>query len=118
MDRFGVGALGIEPRASGAHREGFFRSIVKGWHYAWRNESVRAGILCTTAVSLLIFPFATLLPVFARDLLGVGAFGEAGAVTTNDPGLASTMRRLRELRAAAARVRTKTSRSDLTDPAT
>ena len=37
---------------------------------------MRAGILCTTAVSLLIFPFATLLPVFARDLLGVGASGQ------------------------------------------
>ncbi len=66
----------VAPRASGAHREGFFHSIVKGWHYAWHNESVRAGILCTTAVSLLIFPFATLLPVFARDLLGVGASGQ------------------------------------------
>jgi predicted MFS family arabinose efflux permease len=47
-----------------------------GWKYAWRNESVRAGILCTTAVCLLIFPFATLLPVFARDLLNVGASGQ------------------------------------------
>jgi MFS family permease len=66
----------LAPRASGAHRERFIHSIVKGWHYAWHNESVRAGILCTTAVSLLIFPFATLLPVFARDLLGVGASGQ------------------------------------------
>jgi MFS family permease len=66
----------VAPHASGVHRERFVHSIVKGWRYAWHNESVRAGILCTTAVSLLIFPFATLLPVFARDLLGVGASGQ------------------------------------------
>jgi hypothetical protein len=36
---------------------------------------VRAGILCTTIVCTLMFPFTTLLPVFARDLLGVGAEG-------------------------------------------
>jgi MFS family permease len=66
----------VPPHAKGAHREPFAQSIVKGWKYAWHNESVRAGILCTTAVSLLIFPFATLLPVFARDLLGVGASGQ------------------------------------------
>lgn len=66
----------VPPRATDAHREPFVHSIVKGWRYAWHNESVRAGILCTTAVSLLIFPFTTLLPVFARDLLGVGASGQ------------------------------------------
>jgi predicted MFS family arabinose efflux permease len=71
-------ALMLRPVAPRAHeqREPFFQSIVKGWHHAWHNQPVRAGILCTTAVSLLIFPFATLLPVFARDLLGVGASGQ------------------------------------------
>ncbi|MDB5812086.1 MAG: hypothetical protein JWN94_4208 [Betaproteobacteria bacterium] len=63
-------------RAKGAQREPFMQSIVKGWQYAWHNEPVRAGIFVTTATSLLIFPFATLLPVFARDLLGVGASGQ------------------------------------------
>jgi predicted MFS family arabinose efflux permease len=62
--------------ATKARRESFARSIVEGWKFSWRNESVRAGILCTTVVSTLIFPFTTLLPVFARDLLGVGAEGQ------------------------------------------
>ena len=66
----------VAPRAPGAHREPFLDSIVMGWRYAWHNEPVRAGILCTTATSLLIFPFTVLLPVFARDLLGVGASGQ------------------------------------------
>ena len=59
-----------------ARRETFVHSIVEGWKFAWRNEAVRSGITCTTIVSLLIFPFTTLLPVFARDLLGVGASGQ------------------------------------------
>jgi len=31
------------------------------------NQTVRAGILTTTIVCTLMFPFTTLLPVFARD---------------------------------------------------
>jgi predicted MFS family arabinose efflux permease len=59
-----------------ARRESYVHSIVEGWKFAWHNEPVRAGILCTTFVSTLMFPFTTLLPVFARDLLGVGASGQ------------------------------------------
>lgn len=62
--------------AATASRESFARSIVEGWKFSWRNQSVRAGILCTTIVCTLMFPFTTLLPVFARDLLGVGAQGQ------------------------------------------
>lgn len=62
--------------ANKGRRESFARSIVEGWKFSWRNQPVRAGILCTTIVSALMFPFTTLLPVFARDLLGVGAQGQ------------------------------------------
>ena len=71
--------LPMPPRgddADKARRESYTQSIIQGWKYAWHNEPVRAGILCTTIVSILIYPFATLLPVFARDLLGVGASGQ------------------------------------------
>ena len=61
---------------AGTHRESFVESIGKGWKFAWHNEAIRASILCTMIVSMLIFPFTTLLPVFARDLLGVGAGGQ------------------------------------------
>jgi predicted MFS family arabinose efflux permease len=57
-------------------RESFAQSIVEGWKFSWRNESVRAGILCTTIVCALMFPFTTLLPVFARDILAVGPQGQ------------------------------------------
>jgi MFS family permease len=63
------------------HRESFGQSIIGGWKFTWRSEPVRAGIMCTMIVSLLISPFTTLLPVFARDLLGVGARGQGFLLT-------------------------------------
>ncbi len=69
-------SLPPDANAANKRRESFTHSIVEGWRFAWRNEAVRTGILCTTAVSMLIFPFTALLPVFARDLLGVGAGGQ------------------------------------------
>ena len=56
----------------------FGQSIVEGWTFSWRNEEVRAGLLIMMCASLFIVPFTTLLPVFARDLLGVGATGQGG----------------------------------------
>jgi len=65
-----------EERTGTARRESFARSIIEGWKFSWHNQTVRAGILCTTIVCALMFPFTTLLPVFARDLLRVGAEGQ------------------------------------------
>jgi len=76
-----------EPSAStsgygrGAHGVSFGQSIVEGWTFSWRNEAVRTGLLIMMCASLFIIPFTTLLPVFARDLLGVGATGQGGLLT-------------------------------------
>jgi MFS family permease len=59
----------------------FAQSIVEGWTFSWRNKTVRTGLLITMCASLFIMPFTTLLPVFARDLLGVGATGQGGLLT-------------------------------------
>lgn len=59
----------------------FAQSIVEGWTFSWRNEAVRTGLLITMCASLFIMPFTTLLPVFARDLLHVGATGQGGLLT-------------------------------------
>jgi MFS family permease len=59
----------------------FAQSIVEGWTFSWRSEEVRAGLLIMMCASLFIVPFTTLLPVFARDLLGVGATGQGGLLT-------------------------------------
>lgn len=76
-----------ERRARAAGADGspdsisFGRSIVEGWRFSWRNESVRAGLLVAMFASLFISPFTTLLPVFARDLLEVGATGQGLLLT-------------------------------------
>jgi MFS family permease len=59
----------------------FGQSIVEGWRFSWRNDAVRAGLLIMMCASLFIVPFTTLLPVFARDLLGVGATGQGVLLT-------------------------------------
>jgi MFS family permease len=69
----------------GAHAAGvesFGQSIIEGWKFSWRNEAVRTGLLIVTFASLFIVPFTTLLPVFARDLLGVGARGQGLLLTS------------------------------------
>jgi MFS family permease len=58
------------------HGESFVQSIIEGWRFSWRNEAVRASLLIVICSSIFIIPFMTLLPVFARDVLHVGATGQ------------------------------------------
>jgi MFS family permease len=58
------------------HDESFTRSILEGWKFSWHNEAVRASLLVVICASIFIIPFMTLLPVFARDILHVGATGQ------------------------------------------
>jgi len=68
-------------RGHSAHRESFGQSIIEGWKFSWRNEVVRTALLIVMFVSLFIGPFTTLLPVFARDILQVGATGQGLLLT-------------------------------------
>jgi len=68
-------------RGRTTHGASFGQSIVEGWTFSWRTEEVRAGLLIMMCASLFIVPFTTLLPVFARDLLGIGATGQGGLLT-------------------------------------
>ena len=56
--------------------ESFGKSIVEGWKFSWRSDAVRASLLIVACSSIVIIPFMTLLPVFARDILHVGATGQ------------------------------------------
>jgi MFS family permease len=62
--------------------ESFGESVIAGWKFSWRNQEVRAGLLVVTFASLLLIPFSTLLPVFARDILAVGAKGQGLLLTS------------------------------------
>ena len=63
-------------RINHGHDESFGKSILDGWKFSWRNEAVRASLLIVVCSSIFIIPFMTLLPVFARDVLHVGATGQ------------------------------------------
>ena len=58
-----------------SHKESFGQSIIEGWKFSWRKMEVRSGIVVVIIAALFMIPFSTLLPVFARDLLHVGARG-------------------------------------------
>jgi MFS family permease len=64
------------PHDDPANSESLGHSIIEGWKFSWRNEAVRASLLIVVFASLFIIPFMTLLPVFARDILKVGAHGQ------------------------------------------
>src|SRR4029450_11857081 len=64
------------------HGESFGQSIVEGWKFSWRKVEVRSGILVVIIAALFMIPFSTLLPVFARDLLHVGAQGQGLLLTS------------------------------------
>jgi MFS family permease len=74
---------------SGFHGS-FGRSIIEGWKFSWRNEAVRTALLVVMFASLFIVPFTTLLPVFARDILGVGASGQGLLLTAMGAGALAT----------------------------
>jgi predicted MFS family arabinose efflux permease len=79
----------LAPMTHGAHaarRASFAQSIVDGWKLSWENRTVRAGLSCVMLVSLFVIPFTTLLPVFARDLLAVGASGQGLMLTAMGAG--------------------------------
>jgi MFS family permease len=71
----------VERSSHALRRESFARSILEGWKFSLRSEPVRAGLLCTMLAHFFIVPFTTLLPVFARDLLQVGANGQGLLLT-------------------------------------
>ena len=63
-------------------KESFGQSIIEGWKFSLRKMEVRSGILVVIIAALFMIPFSTLLPVFARDLLHVGARGQGLLLTS------------------------------------
>lgn len=52
-----------------------WQSLVEGFAYARARPRVQALLLLTALMSILALPYATLLPIVARDVLGLGADG-------------------------------------------
>jgi MFS family permease len=60
----------------------FSQNIVEGWQFSWRNDEVRISMLIVSISMFLLIPFTTLLPVYARDILHVGASGQGVLLTS------------------------------------
>lgn len=80
----------LSARGHAGLHDSFGRSIIEGWRFSWRNEAVRTALLVVMFASLFIVPFTTLLPVFARDILGVGANGQGLLLTAMGVGALGT----------------------------
>ena len=74
--------LGGPGGAAAASLASSFRS---GLQAAWGSRTVRAVLLVTVAMNTLFFPYQHMLPVFARDVLGLGPAG-LGALVAADGG--------------------------------
>ena len=55
--------------------EPFWRSAVEGLRYAWSSAPIRSLLLMSVLMEMFGFSFLVMLPVMARDVLGVGATG-------------------------------------------
>ena len=52
-----------------------FATAKEGLQYVQSNEPILAVLLITATMNMMAFPYITLLPVFARDILGQGPVG-------------------------------------------
>jgi MFS family permease len=64
------------PRAPAATRGlGLHKDILQGFEYVWRSRDLLAFMILSLLPFMLIVPYRTFLPVFARDVWSVGAVG-------------------------------------------
>lgn len=62
-------------KAKAAHRTGFGRAFMDSIHYVLGDKKVMLSLILIAFTSVFIMPYAVLMPVFAKDILGAGAQG-------------------------------------------
>jgi MFS family permease len=67
-------------------RHSMWHETIEALHYVRSNRTLRAIISLVTVVSLFGWPYSVLLPVFARDILHVGASGYGYLMAANGVG--------------------------------
>lgn len=65
-------AMRLAPHPPAARSGGMLRGWTEGFRYAWSSLPIRVTLLLLAASSLAGMPYAVLMPVFARDVLGGG----------------------------------------------
>lgn len=61
------------PRSHGS--EGVVSSLRAALGFVWRHDFIRTIVLLAVVQTLFLFPYITLLPIFAKHTLGMGAGG-------------------------------------------
>ena len=69
----GLSKSDAPPRGSRDHRP--WKAIADGIRYIRHDQTILGVFLITVVMNNLLFPYMTLLPVFARDVLGQGPIG-------------------------------------------
>jgi MFS family permease len=64
-----------------ARSPSFFGSTLEGWRYIRTAPIIRSAIVVSYIQALMGVPFTTMLPIFARDVLGTGADGQGLLLT-------------------------------------
>jgi MFS family permease len=71
----GLALMRPSPAAAAVSRSSWIAEIREGLGYIWRTAEARSILTLVLIASLFGLPYSILLPVFARDLLQVGARG-------------------------------------------
>jgi MFS family permease len=66
-------AMTVKPRAAGAHHAPFARGLRDGFAYAFGFAPIRSLLLLLALTSLMGMSYATVMPLFAAEVLGGGA---------------------------------------------
>jgi len=67
-----LAAMRLAPRRIEPVRGNILAGLAEGLRYAWRHPAIRPVLALLALVSLMGVPYQTLMPVFAREVLGGG----------------------------------------------
>jgi MFS family permease len=65
----------VAARADGGERETMWHDLMNGFRYVWSRPRVFLLLLISAVASLFGAPYMTLMPLFTRDVLGLGETG-------------------------------------------
>jgi len=68
-------AAAVAAQQTGGQRRSLWRDLVNGFRYVWGRQRVFMLLLISAVMSLFGAPYMTLMPLFTRNVLGLGETG-------------------------------------------